>query len=99
VCRIAAKQPGRYDAVKAFLITINILFFRSHILDNVPDWALPYVLLAIAVGSSILVYMRRDDIRDYKDLTPGERRSLNNLLVTLLGSFLGVVVMIILGKF
>ncbi len=85
--------------MKALLITINILFFRSHILDNVPDWALPYVLLAIAIGCSILVYLRRDDIRDYKDLTPEERRSLNNLLVTLSGSLLGVVVMIILGKF
>ncbi len=85
--------------MKAFLITINILFIRSHILDNVPDWALPYVLLAIAVGSSILTYMRRDDIRGYKDLAADERRSLNNLLVTLAGSWLGVVVMIIMGKF
>jgi len=81
------------------LMTINIVFFRGHALDDVPDWALPYVFLAIAVGSGILLYMRRDDIRDFRDLTPDERRSLNGLFAAFLGSLLGVVVMIIMGKF
>ena len=97
--RIESKRQGRYDAMTAFLMTISILFLAGHALDDVPDWALPYVLLAIALGSSVLTYMRRDDIKGFRDLDPDDRKGLNTLLVTLCGSWLGVVVMLIMGRF
>ena len=78
---------------------LTILFFSGHLLEGVPDWALPYAVLAVAVGSSILTYMRLDDIKGYKDLESDQRRSVNNLLTTLCASWLGVIVLLIMGEF